>query len=317
MTIAWVVGSGGLLGTALCRQLRGEGIQLLSLGERFDWGEEAKLQQQFFAATQKFAEAAIIEGSWQVYWAAGVGTFRSTHSDLACETRALASLLNLIQGNPTLSITPGAFAFSSSAGAIYAGSNEEINSEKSDPTPTTAYAFEKLKQEDMVNSFVRSNKNTTALLARLSTIYGSGQSRGKQQGLLAHIARCILRNQPIQIYVPYDTIRDYIAADDAAAGMIAALCANCDQSRIAIKIIASERPTTIAEIVSIFKRITRRAPRIVTSANKLSTVYSRRVQFHSVVMPECTPQSRTSLLIGIAQILAAERAAFLYDPSPT
>lgn len=45
---------------------------------------------------------------------------------------------------------------------------------------------------------------TAALIARISMFYGPGQAKDKQQGLLAHIARCILRNQPIQIYVPYD-----------------------------------------------------------------------------------------------------------------
>ena len=76
------------------------------------------------------------------------------------------------------------------------------------------------------------------------------------------------------------------------------------------KIVASEHPTTIAEIISVFKRITRRAPKVVTSANRLSALYSRRVQFESVVLPKFEPASKTSLLIGISQVMAAERAAF-------
>ena len=83
--------------------------------------------------------------------------------------------------------------------------------------------------------------------------------------------------------------------------------------RAVTKIIASERPATIAEIVSIFRRLARRAPRIATSANRLSAVYARRVQFRSIVSvgPVATPT--TTLAIGIAQLMAAERVALMHS----
>jgi len=205
----------------------------------------------------------------------------------------------------------GAIALASSAGAIYAGSSDEVVTENTPPTPTTAYAREKLRQEDLIRSFTATNSRITALVARISTLYGPGQTAGRRQGLLAHIARSILCRQPIQIYVPYETIRDYIAADDAAAAMLATLRATCAKPRLLTKIIASEHPTTIAEIISIFMRIARRAPRIVTSASRLSNLYSRRIQFRSIVLPECEKTPTRSLIVGIAQLLAAERAAFV------
>ena len=125
-------------------------------------------------------------------------------------------LLQRLEAEPHLISAPGAIAFASSAGGIYAGAKDAVITEHTPPAPTTAYAREKLVQEDLIQAFVLANQRTAALLARVSTIYGPGQATGKQQGLLTHIARRILRNQPIQIYVPYDTIRDYIAVDDAA-----------------------------------------------------------------------------------------------------
>ena len=76
------------------------------------------------------------------------------------------------------------------------------------------------------------------------------------------------------------------------------------------KIIASEQPTTIAEIISVYKRIARRRPRIVASASKLSSLYTRRIQFRSIELPVSEYLPKTSLLVGIAQVLAAERSAF-------
>jgi UDP-glucose 4-epimerase len=239
----------------------------------------------------------------------------SSDSDLGLETRFLTLLLRLVESEPCLLAKPGAVAFASSAGAIYAGSPDCIITENTPPAPTTAYGREKLLQEDLVRAIADANRRRTVLLARFSTLYGPGQSFGKQQGLLAHMARCILRSRPIQIYVPLDTIRDYIAADDAAAAMITALRAIGQDPSVVTKIIASEQPTTIAEIISIFRRIARRAPRVITSASNLTGIYSRRVQFQSVVGPKCVRAPGTSLFVGIAQVMAAERSAFVRSPA--
>lgn len=311
MRIAWVVGSGGLLGTAMCRALRCDGIELFTPAERFCWNGGTDFDFQMATAVRAFASQAEGADEWEVYWAAGVGTMNSSKDALAPETCALALMLRLLEAHPGLMATTGALAFASSAGAIYAGSQDDIITENSALAPTTAYAREKLRQEALVSSFALTNPRTSALLARISTVYGPGQANSKQQGLLTHIARRILRNQPIQIFVPYDTIRDYIAADDAAAAMISALRITNGKPRVLTKIIASEHPATIAEIISIFKRIARRAPRIVTSANGLSGLYSRRVQFHSIALPEYERQPAKSLPVGIAKLMMEERASFV------
>jgi len=311
MTIAWVIGGGGLLGSALCRALKSQGTELFYPSERFCWGNGDKITQQLAAAVHAFAAQVGIAGRWEIYWAAGVGTMSSPASALAPETNALTTLISLIQSQPLLTATRGALALASSAGAIYAGARDEIISENTPPAPTTPYAHEKLRQEDLLRSFTLANHGISTLYARISTLYGPRQSVGKQQGLITHIARCILRNQLIQIYVPLDTIRDYITADDAAASVIAALRATSAKPGVFTKIIASEQPTTIAEIVAIYKRLARRAPLIVTSANKLTNLYTHHIQFRSLAAPQYARPSRISLLVGIAEVMAAERASFV------
>lgn len=310
MTIAWVIGSGGLLGSALCRALQYHGTVLFCPVERFCWGDEHTLKLQIVEAVRTFATNVGTNDQWEIYWAAGVGTMSSTEANLRPETEALSAFIQQVSSRQILMETKGVMVLASSAGAIYAGATEDVVTENTLPAPTTAYAREKLKQEDLVRLFALNKRGGAALIARISTLYGPGQAVGKQQGLIAHIARCVLRNQPIQIYVPFDTIRDYIAADDAAAAMIATLRAPCDGPNIRTKIIASEKPTTIAEIISVFKKLSRHPPRIVTSASKLTSVYSRRVQFKSVAVPKFALPSQTSLLVGIAQVMSAERIAY-------
>jgi UDP-glucose 4-epimerase len=311
MSIAWVIGGNGLLGSALRSAIQRNEIKLFIPTERFHWSREPELLLQLEKEVQAFAAKVVTEHGWQIYWAAGLGVMSSSEADLEIETRILSELLSLIGSNPILMATEGCFAFASSAGAIYAGAaDDEVVSENTSVAPTTAYGYAKLKQEAMISEFTIKNCRVTALFARMSTLYGPGQASGKQQGLIAEIARRLLRNQPIQIYVPFDTIRDYITATDAAAIILNTMSAISGKSGSVVKIVASEQPTTIAEIISVYKRITRRKLRIVTSASKLSNIYNRRIQFHSLAYFANEPIAKTSLLVGIASVISAECFAF-------
>ena len=328
MTLAWVLGRSGLLGSALCRQLRRSGASMFFPADQLAWNNSGEFAVQLAAAVQAFADRVGTSDRWEIYWAAGIGTMASSAETLAPETRALSLLLQLLESEPRLKAVPGSVALASTAGAIYAGAADEIITENTAPAPTTAYAHAKLEQEAVLRCFADSNDHATVLIARISTLYGPGQAAGKKQGLMTYLARSILRNHPVQIYVPYDTIRDYITTDDAAAAMVAAARNTphkmphktpgdtpgdiTRKPRAVTKIIASERPATIAEIVSIFRRLARRAPRIATSANRLSAVYARRVQFRSIVSVGLVAAPATTLAIGIAQLMAAERVALMH-----
>jgi len=312
MTANWVIGANGLLGSALQRIIQRKEERLFVPAERFCWSDEAELYKQMNDAIKAFADFCkdCNCNSWQIYWAAGIGAMSSKEEELATESRTLSKLLNLIESEPTLMSTDGYFAYSSSAGAIYAGADDDVITEDTEVAPTTDYAKEKLKQERLVGAFADRNDRVAVLLARISTLYGPGQAGGKKQGLLAHIARGLLRSQSIHIYVPFDTIRDYIITDDAAFAIVAVVDTLAGKQGVFIKIIASEHPTTIAEIISIFKRIARRRPRVVSSVSQLSSLYTKRIQFKSVTLPIKGPMLKTSLLVGISQVMNAERSAF-------
>jgi len=310
MTVAWVVGSGGLLGSALGRALTRRDAARFEPAERFRWEDAVERERQVEAAVCAFAARAAAGERWELYWAAGVGSMGSLEAGLAEETRALAHLLERMLLEPQLAAMPGAVAFASSAGSIYAGASDGVISESTPASPNTPYARAKLEQEAIVEEFVRRHGRASALIARLSTLYGPGQSRGKPQGLIAHIARGLVRNQPVRIYVPLDTVRDYLAADDAAAALVDALRTPRAGPAVLTKIFASERPATIAEIVAVFRRLARRAPRIITSASRLSALYPRRVRFASTTARELSRPPAVSLLVGVSEVLAAERALF-------
>jgi len=316
MKTVWVVGAGGLLGTALWRRCTSLGDDVFIPDGRLAWAERTRLLAQMQANVAAFGQRVEAAGAaeWEVYWAAGVGTMSSPAEALSLEIEALDVLLETLASNPALAGRPGAIGFASSAGAIYAGAMGEVINEITPVAPTTPYARAKLRQEDMVHAFATARPGTRALLARFSTLYGTGQAVGKQQGLLTHIARSIVRHHPVQIFVPFDTIRDYLRVEDAAAHMICALRETLPTHQLT-KIVASEHPTTIAEIVATFRRLARRSPRIFTSASQQTALYGRRMQFRSNVVLGEKNLPVTSLTVGIASLLEAERTRFTCSSS--
>lgn len=310
MNGVWVLGESGLLGSALLRQLLLKSFPIFRLAQRIRWADRSTLEADLELGVLQFSQQLNEGAEWTIYWAAGVGAMGSNTEDLSQETLALKMLLQLILKNQRLKQSPGRIVFASSAGAIYAGAHGVI-SESSAIAPTTPYAYAKLEQEALLTDFQGKHPAITLLLARLSTIYGPGQASGKQQGLITLIARHMIRNKLIQIYVPFDTIRDYVAVDDAAAAIMDSMQSVSGTGGCFMHIIASERPCTIAQIISTFHRIAGRAPRIAVSSSSLSHLYAKQLSFQSDHSALTSRSIRTSLAIGISRVYEYERLSYI------
>lgn len=310
MRHVWILGSGGLLGSTMKHALSEEGdICVFTEPKPLPWTNGTELKRELCETVDSFAHTIGKDDSWEVHWMAGRSVMSSERAELEQETSILSLLLERISTHTSMHEAEGTIVFASSAGGVYAGSTEETISESSAVSPLSPYGEEKLKQEELIRTWTETHPKTSVLIARLSTLYGAKQSQGKKQGLLTHIARCILRKEPVEIFVPFDTIRDYIHVRDAVEEIKHALENVRGTHAVTVKIIASEEPTTIAQIIQLFRHATRVRPRIVTSSNPRSSHYAHRMCFRSTVLTERKSKNRTSLLIGIAEILSAERLA--------
>lgn len=182
MTLAWVIGGGGLLGTALRHALAAAGARLFTPQDRFLWGDEAAMQQQFAAALDAFEAQARPADRWEIYWAAGLGTMGADRAQMAGETQALSLLLAQLAARPALRALPGALAFSGSAGAVWAGSAAELVSEQTPTATAQPYGLEKLRQEEAIRHFAAGWPQLPILLARITSLYGANQGWAKRQG---------------------------------------------------------------------------------------------------------------------------------------
>lgn len=313
MKRVWVLGAGGMLGAAVTRELRRLSANIYQYHEPFDWKNPARIQVQFGRAVKAFLAGFASGDSWEIYWAAGMGTMGSGKADLGGETAAMGAFLASLRDQLPGCKASGVIGFASSAGALYAGCSDFEITEASAVSAANDYARTKLSQEQMLEGFVSAVGGVQLLVARFSTLFGPGQASGKRQGLLSHIARCALRHQPVEIFVPLDTSRDYLFVDDAARDFIASSRALRDHgSRLLVKIISAERSVTISEIVSTFNRLIKKRLRIVCNRNNLSDVYAPRVAYRSMFPLIAGAEfNRHTLLEGAAVLLHTERLAYI------
>jgi UDP-glucose 4-epimerase len=308
MTIAWVIGGGGLLGSALVSELCRRKIELFIVSKKFDWSNEFSIFTQLDLAVKQFSNC-VTGRHWHIYWAAGNSSMSSSEGELKFESRILEHLIDCLLSDLNLQLSKGTFIFSSSAGAIYAGTQFDLITEITPTHPVNAYGRHKIAQENFVSKLNKNGEGSSIWNFRISTLYGALQKQGKRQGLLSEIARRSLRNQVIHIYVPLQTMRDYIDVKVAAQEIITTVSEVDLNKSIGIKIIASEVSTSIAQILSFYKNFFKRNLRLVTSANEQSAAYKRVLRFRSICFLNSCVKPRTELLIGIANIIASERRA--------
>ena len=212
--ISWVVGRGGLLGRGVETVLATRGRTWHPAG-RFRWEDPDQVSSQLRAACHAFA-GEVGEEPWQVAWCAGAGVVGSTAGELERETLALGHLLDALTESFALRQGGrGAMFLASSAGGVYAGSPNPPFREDSPVRPLAPYGENKLKQEHLAKEW-SSRAGTPVLIGRISNLYGPGQNISKNQGLITTVCRRVLARQPLMLYVPLDTIRDYCYVGDAS-----------------------------------------------------------------------------------------------------
>ena len=312
--LIWVVGSGGLLGSRLGRAFFAEVPMARSWNcvvPYFTWGDTTMLASQLREAVASFArEVRRNSRAWAVIWAAGAGVVGTPEPALAAESRALDLLLGALDLHLGRDESPRGFIFlASSAGGTYGSCTDQPITEASACYPISAYGRYKLCQEALLQAWAYRRPHVSYTIGRISNLYGPGQNLRKPQGLISRISWRLIYRRPIHIYVSLDTIRDYLYVDDCAVQVARCLIAwvrqgDCAEHRsCSMKILASEQPTSVAQIIGAFARIAaKHQPKVISAPTALSTQQPRRLAFRSVVEPNLAGIARTRLEIGISRL---------------
>ncbi|SDC55039.1 NAD-dependent epimerase/dehydratase family protein [Rhodococcus tukisamuensis] len=303
-TPTWVVGGGGLLGGAVIRELerRGERVET----SRVPWHDGDLARRVLFADAQRVIDSAD-GGPWRLVWCAGVGVNGTTADEFAAENAVVSDVLDEIARITRGRAAPGVVLHASSAGGVYAGSSGAPHTEDTDPVPLGDYGRAKLVAERLMHRF-GADAGASVVVGRFANLYGPGQNLTKPQGLISHLCRGYLVSAPISIYVPMDTMRDYLFVTDAAEMVADALdLAQSRPGERVTKIFASGQSTTIGALLGACRTVFRRKPTVVLASSPLANVQSGDLRLRSTVWPELDRRSYRTLPAGIAATLEATR----------
>ncbi len=246
-----VIGGSGLVGSSIVSALKRADV-----AARVDWTSTAAASRDLQQCFRKLLWEAEQHGRWTVYWAAGRSVISSDPDLIRREQNvyrsAVTSLLEMSgESNGLIVIT-------SSAGALYRGNPGEVSTESSAPEPTSRYGEMKLEQEEFLRT-ATSDASKTGLALRVASAYGCRQDATKQQGLISALIRSARRQTVVTIFVPRETRRHYISAEDVGSGAVH-IAAALDDGGFHTRLLYSERSRTVVEVVEVVRRVCGKRP---------------------------------------------------------
>lgn len=251
--ILWVIGARGLFGSALCRAAQGRGDQVLTSTD-VPWSDVHATEAHLRRDAAHLAEMiATSPQPWAIVWAAGAATTATSPEVCASELAAFELWATAISQSLSHR-SRGTFFLTSSAGGVYAGSAGAPFDSQTVPAPIGDYGKLKLEQERLARKLL--GDHMTVIVGRVANIYGPGQDTGKLQGLISRLCLASITRETLTMFVPLDTLRDFIYVDDAAALALHWIDTAGDESRV--RVIASGMPTSLGHVIAVTQDVVRR-----------------------------------------------------------
>jgi UDP-glucose 4-epimerase len=239
----------GQLGGAVARQLPAGAAWTV----RVPWEDADAAVNELRAAIGRFVRTCQGD-TVGVCWTAGSGVVGTPEDALVREQTYLRVVLDELDRATDTTTAPKLF-LSSSAGGVYAGVDGTAD-ERTQPVPISAYGHSKLVQERMVTDWAE-RSGGSALIGRISNLYGPGQNLAKPQGFISHLLAAMIGRRELTLTVPGHTIRDFLFTDDAARRIASWLSSRTSDPGVETKVLASGRSTNLAGVARIAWRVTR------------------------------------------------------------
>lgn len=146
------------------------------------------------------------------------------------------------------------FVYLSSGGTIYGNPvvNRPIN-ERYEKNPISSYGLTKLIAEEYLN-FIFSANPEKLVIFRPSNVYGRYQNLKKPQGLIGHVLKSVIMNEPITVFGDGSVVRDYIHVSDLTNAIIKSFTVTNVTSTILN--IGSGVPESVNDILSAISNVT-------------------------------------------------------------
>lgn len=301
--INWVIGSNGMLGSSVNEELSKLGLTWRPKS-RIEWadiGDQesiAKMEETLDSAVEEFASAQVGH-DWNIFWCAGIGVVNSPNELLELEVVAATHLCSSLVKFNLPDNSNGKIFFASSAGGVYAGSSNPPFTESSIPVPISNYGRQKLRIEELFNSFGK-NHNVKIVIGRIANLYGVKQNLRKQQGLITTLIRCSLSNTFLNIYVPLSTVRNYIYVADAARKIVWHVLATDESLRLAV--ICSDKNLSLSNILRLTQDVTKKKLLYFQSSSEATSLQPIDLRLATESTSLVSSNQETPIVVGISNI---------------
>ncbi len=316
MTTAWIVGRSGMLGGAIARRIARTPGWSENVTDPLPWLDGADAVR---AAAREGVErliAASGDGPSAVIWVGGAAVTSSSDAQVDAEFELLVAAFGGMSDGWRGREHRTLVFLASSAGGVYAGSGEPPFTESTAPAPISPYGRLKLRSEEHARS-VLGKLGIPLYIGRIANLYGPGQRLSKMQGIVSHLALARLTPTPASVYVPLDTLRDYLYVDDAARLVLDGLDRLAREGGQVTKVLASGKGTTIAELLGQLRLISKARPRVILGSSPTARHQAKDLRLRSEVWPELDRVDATTLPDGIAQTIRDVERQLLARDQPT
>lgn len=301
-TSRWVVGR-GLLGGAIAASADDY------FAAKIRWGDPALAVSDLQQAADEFF--AGVSGEWEIYWCAGRGVTSTPEEIMRSEGDVFHAFVNYLAERHGTRLGGGLFFLASSVGGAYAGSEGTPFTESTPVHPLSHYGRVKLRMEADLRTLVE-RSDLSGLIGRITNLYGPGQDLAKGQGLISVLVESYVSGKPISIYVPLDTLRDYIYVADCARIIHASMSRLARQPRgsLVIKIVGAMNAVSIGAILGEMSRLRRKpVPIVVGQGGGAGQALDLRVR--STVWTDLDGLASTTLPEGLGSVYRSHLAAHM------
>lgn len=249
--IAWVVGASGKIGSAVCRQLSSQGLQVVGIGRTenrdFSYGQWTVWNPAEGSHTQLPLISPDV-----VFFLSGQTSASRARSDVAGDIRAnTVALINVVEA----AIYRGNQPHIVSAGSITESclDIDGLSAFKSISAIAGFYETGKAVQRLYLSQYARESLIDFTVL-RLSNVYGGTNTQVIDRGFLDHSIKSAVHSQRLVYYKGADFKRDYIHVNDVAKAFVS-VALKRDATRNKTYDIGSEKSVPIKDVMLLLQRL--------------------------------------------------------------
>ncbi len=264
----WILGRGGFLGTALALEAERAGYSVFPQ-RTIPWNSPTQRENVLKATAQEFSAFAL-DTKPTIFWAAGSEAVAVSGSSVNGERDSFTDFVAVLSQMDEL--FGSTVAVVSSAGGVFSGSAAPPFRRDSPVQAVNEYGHNKIAIEKMAVADL--SPQYRVHIARITNLYGPWP--GPRQGLINRLCTAAATREALQIYVPLDTVRDYIYVSDAARLLLLEIdLAQNSEASPSISLIGSGENSSIGTVINTVSHVSHRKIPVTMAQGKVTQLQPR------------------------------------------